>query len=194
MSLPSDTAGPEGRRIYLGNLLYTVKPAEIETMLADQGVGQVEKIHISIDPVTGRNPGYCFVDFVNREDAQTALSSVTGSIRGRAVRVGPYEAKKERTNPRWKSNQDPTFQRWGDWKGQRDSARDDDAGAGVPLGKIDARGTEHGPYGATDHFDDMVKTDPSGRRLYVGGLGKMIDQRHNDNEISDIFTSAGFQP
>lgn len=194
MSLSPDTAATEGRRIYLGNLLYTVQPDEIEKMLADQGLGQVEKIHISIDPVSGRNPGYCFVDFVDREDAQTALSSVTVSIRGRSVRVGPYEAKKERTNPRWKSDQDPTFQRWGNWKGQRGLVRDDDAGAGVPIGKIDARGTEHGPYGATDHFDDMATNDGSGRRLYVGGLGKMIDQRHNDNEISGIFASAGFQP
>ncbi len=120
---------------------------------------------------------------------------MTASIRGRAVKVGPYKAKNERTNSRWKSDQEPTFQRWGNWAGQRGLDRDDDARAGISLGKIDARGTEHGPYGAMDHFDDMATNEGSSRRrLYVGGLGKMIDQRHNDDEIRGIFALAGFQP
>lgn len=64
----------EGRRAYLGDLLYRVKPKEIGEMLDASGFeGRVEGIHISIDAVTGRNPGYCFVDFEARDDAERAL-------------------------------------------------------------------------------------------------------------------------
>ncbi|KAJ0275762.1 hypothetical protein COL940_008673 [Colletotrichum noveboracense] len=114
----------EGRRIYLGNLLYVVRPVEIEDTLKDNDFGNFEKIVISVDPVNGRNPGYCFVDFVERADAERALSSL--------------------------------------------------------------------PYEAMGHFDKVVGTDGDGRRLYIGGLTRMIDQQQAQEEMRDIL--AGFNP
>ncbi|KAK7747352.1 hypothetical protein SLS53_001605 [Cytospora paraplurivora] len=134
----------QGRRIYLGNLLYRVKPKELEETLDASGFeGRVEGIHISVEAVTGRNPRYCFIDFEAREDAERAL----GALRG---------------------------VRWGDWKGSRARSPgrqpDDDEQPG------------QGPYGALHHIDE-VKRAGTPARVYVGGLGKMINQEENDKEI-----------
>ncbi|KAK2730762.1 RNA recognition motif containing protein [Colletotrichum kahawae] len=155
----------EGRRIYLGNLLYVVRPVEIEDTLKDNDFGNFEKIVISIDPVNGRNPGYCFVDFVERADAERALSSLCVDIRGRPVKVGPCEPKRQRQR------------RWGNWTGQQEPG---------------AEGTGDSPYEAMGHFDKAVGTDGDGRRLYIGGLTRMIDQQHAQQEMRDIL--AGFNP
>ncbi|TKW48431.1 hypothetical protein CTA1_10823 [Colletotrichum tanaceti] len=185
----------EGRRIYLGNLLYVAQPAEIEEVLRDNGFPEYEKIHISVDPVSGRNPGYCFVDFLGRDDADRALSSLDASIRGRPLKVGPCEPKKQQQQQRtttaagaagaagagrWKSDREPAFQRWGNWSSQKDRAGDDTADKG------EEGGVEQGPSAAIRHFDEVVATDTDGRRLYVGGLAKMIDQEQNQDEMREI--------
>ncbi|TQN65067.1 Multiple RNA-binding domain-containing protein 1 [Colletotrichum shisoi] len=185
----------EGRRIYLGNLLYIAQPAEIEEMLRDNGFPEYEKIHISMDPVSGRNPGYCFVDFLGRDDADRALASLDASIRGRPLKVGPCEPKKQQQQQRtatatataaagggrWKSDREPAaFQRWGDWSGQSDRAGagdDSEDKGGVQQG---------GPSAAIKHFDEVVANDTDGRRLYVGGLAKMVNQQHNQDEMREI--------
>ncbi|KAK1999385.1 RNA recognition domain-containing protein [Colletotrichum falcatum] len=181
----------EGRRIYLGNLLYIVQPVEIEEMLKDNGFSEYDKIHISMDPVTARNPGYCFVDFKARDDAERALSSLNTSIRGRPLKVGPCEPKRQQAG-RWKSEKEPTFNRWGNWAGQRGQAGDNSEERGAPNGKSDKRRIQDGPYGAIEHFDEVVATDTDGRRLYIGGLPKMIDQQQSQDEMREILT--GFDP
>lgn len=37
-----------------------------------------KKVDISIDPESGRNPSYCFVEFQSQEDATTAMNSLQG--------------------------------------------------------------------------------------------------------------------
>ncbi|KAK3694496.1 hypothetical protein B0T22DRAFT_496894 [Podospora appendiculata] len=178
----------EGRRIYMGNLLYSVKPGDIEGLLQDAGYGVFEKIHISIDPVSGRNPGYCFVEFSTRAEAENALISLPGlTVANRPVKVGPCVPKTQSQSQRrdgregrdgFRSSQDgqrgTPFQRWGDWGDKKKVAAPGDA-------------DEQGPYGALRHLDDMARGALDGRRLYVGGLGKMIDQAQNDDEIRELF-------
>ncbi|KAI8299443.1 hypothetical protein K4K61_010644 [Colletotrichum sp. SAR11_59] len=166
----------EGRRIYLGNLLYVVRPVEIEDTLKDNDFGNFEKIVISVDPVNGRNPGYCFVDFVERVDAERALSSLCVDIRGRPVKVGPCEPKKQRQRV-WGREAEPNDKRWGNWTGQQEPG---------------AEGTGDSPYEAMGHFDKVVGTDGDGRRLYIGGLTRMIDQQQAQEEMREIL--AGFNP
>ncbi|KAJ0278659.1 hypothetical protein CBS470a_009683 [Colletotrichum nupharicola] len=157
----------EGRRIYLGNLLYVVRPVEIEDTLKDNDFGNFEKIVISVDPVNGRNPGYCFVDFVERADAERALSS----LQGRALRA--EEAAAESLG----REAEPNDKRWGNWTGQQEPG---------------VEGTGDSPYEAMGHFDKVVGTDGDGRRLYIGGLTRMIDQQQAQEEMRDIL--AGFNP
>lgn len=168
----------EGRRVYLGNLLYRIKPGQVEDMLATEGFGdEVENVHISVDAVNGRNPGYCFIDFKTRDGAQTALKSLTSaSIQGRTVKVGPCQPKRAGTAGR-SDDYTPTFQRWGDWKGSR---------PGGLAERCPGEGIEQGPYGALDHIDAVSKGDAPAR-VFVGGLGKMINQKENDKEIRGYF-------
>lgn len=192
----SSDAAAEGRRLYMGNLLYSVKPSDVEQVLEQTGF-QYDKIHISVDPISGRNPGYCFVEFLTKDEADRALTNLQGiTVYDRPVKLGPCHPKSNtrsagadspRREPRsgsagtWGSSSPstnrPTFQRWGDWSGDRSPAP--------------AAQNEQGPYGALKHLDEMKdggRTD--GKRLYVGGLGKMIDQEQNDAEIRELF--AGF--
>lgn len=181
------TALAQGRRIYVGNLLYSVKPGDIETLLETAGLGEYDKIHISIDPISGRNPGYCFVEFARREDAERALSELDGtSFYNRPVKVGPCHQKaKATTAPRRREDgpggrrDRPPFERWGDWSGGGEG--------GEPRGTQEEAEIQ-GPYGALQHLDEMSPGRQDGRRLYVGGLGRMIDQVHNYTEVQELFT------
>ncbi|KAJ5778377.1 RNA recognition motif domain protein [Penicillium odoratum] len=180
-SLPD--ALSEGRRIYLGNLPYTAKPYNIEKILANNGFSHLETIHISIDPVNARNPGYCFVDFTDRTIAERALTSLKAEISGRPIKVGPCEPKKHHDR-RLNRENDYVFKRWGDWTSQpRDREN--------TTGRLNKEDIEQGPYGALGHFDNMVE-NYEGRRLYVGGLGKMLNQAQHNKEITELF--AGFNP
>lgn len=143
----------------------------------------MDKIHISVDPVSARNPGYCFVDFHDRETAERALSSLYATVYGRTLKVGPCEPKKPRER-RGFQNEDATSRRWGDWNA-KSSAN------GNSLGHTNGRGENRGPNWAIDHFEDVIR-DQGGRRLYVGGLDKMVDQAQHQEELAQIF--YGFKP
>lgn len=136
--------------------------------------GRVDGVHISVDAVTGRNPGYCFIDFKAREDADRALEELRGvMIHNRPVKVGPCQPKG--AEKRWRSNAyQPTFQRWGDWKSSGVTNR-----GGPPY---DGEPPEQGPHGALDHMDEIRRAGTSAR-VYVGGLGRMINQKENDKEV-----------
>jgi hypothetical protein len=160
----SSTALEEGRRVYLGNLAYSVKPQDIEALLVEQGFGQFDKMEISVDPVSGRNPGYCFIEFSGRADADRFLGDMAGvQLHGRALKTGPCQPK---ASQRRADHQKPLFERWGDWKADR------------------RRPGEQGPHAAIKHMDDVSSTN---KRLYVGGLGMMLNQEENDKEIRALF-------
>ncbi|KAL2125221.1 hypothetical protein VTJ04DRAFT_1586 [Mycothermus thermophilus] len=172
----------EGRRIYVGNLLYSLTPTDIESVLRDSGFPHYSKIHISIDPVSGRNPGYCFVEFPSRADAEDALRNLPGVVvQNRTLKVGPCNPKSTPRSARrpWADRGQLAFNRWGDW---------------TPEKRAAAEPEEQGPYGALQHHAVETSTlQPDGRhvrRLYIGGLGKMYDQTHNQAEMKEIL--AGF--
>lgn len=180
----------EGRRIYMGNLLYSVQPGDVEDLLRQSGFAEsFEKLHISIDPVSGRNPGYCFAEFTTREEADRALETLPGSaLFNRQIKVGPCNPKTPSSQSRgWgvgrgggdrgEGGHNPTFQRWGDWKG-------DDS-------KPARREGEQGPYGAIRHLDNRSQRTTDKAQLYIGGLGMMTSQEQHDAEMQEIL--AGFE-
>lgn len=149
----------------------------MENLLADSGFGNFEKVHMSIDAISNRNPGYCFVDFPDKASADRTLESLDASIGGRPLKVGPCEPKKGRPirwgrdesspqsspqSQRWQSNNE-----WGSSRGGGDYQRDRDVNG------------QEAPQG-------------DGKRLYVGGLPAQDDIEANQAEISQIF--AGFNP
>jgi RNA recognition motif-containing protein len=170
----------EGRRIYVGNLRYSVTPADIETVLRETGLGNFEKIHISVDSISLRNPGYCFVEFPTREAAEQALITLEGiAIYDRQLKVGPCHPKtsssRKYDNGR-PGSESSTAQRWGDWRaGARPASKSDEPDARTQQREQQ----QHEPE------------NPESKRLYVGGLGPMLNQEQNDIELREIF--AGFE-
>lgn len=175
----------------IGNLPYTAKPNDIEDLLSSNGFPELENIHISIDPVSARNPGYCFVDFPDSATASRALCSLDASIRGRQIKVGPCQPKKEGARP---GKSDFAFDRWGNWNSSTNSrSGDGERNTTSTTGRFDNKGIEQGPRGALHHFDDILE-GYEGRRLYVGGLGKMLNQAQHNKELTELFTSFNLNP
>ena len=82
-------------RLYVGNLLYSAQKDDILQFFNENGFN-VANISMSIDPETGRNPSYCFVDFDNPEDASRAMAELNGQdVLGRTVRINPGMAKRQ---------------------------------------------------------------------------------------------------
>lgn len=49
---------------------------------------------MSIDPFTGRNPSYCFIDFHTAEDADAAMKNMQGQdVRGRPIKLNLHTQK-----------------------------------------------------------------------------------------------------
>ncbi|KAK4231132.1 hypothetical protein QBC38DRAFT_466906 [Podospora fimiseda] len=170
----SHPAAPQDfSRIYVGSLDYFAKPTDVEGLLNETGLSDFEKIHLSIDPISGRNPGYCFVEFGAHGLAAQALDQLAGkTLLGRTLKLGPCYPKGTTAQSTRAAGHRPTFQRWGDWKAGQ--GRDDN--------------DREGPNAAIAHFDRHNPTD--GTRVRVDGLPNMIDQASNDSEIRSIF--AGY--
>ncbi|KAL2166013.1 hypothetical protein VTG60DRAFT_3448 [Thermothelomyces hinnuleus] len=180
----------EGRRIYLGNLPYSVQPGDVEDLLRQAGFADsFEKLHISIDPVSGRNPGYCFAEFRTRDEADRALGSLPGSsLFNRPLKVGPCHPKSSSSTPSRRGangrtggdGYTPTFQRRGDWRGNDATDR--------PAAAEDG---EQGPYGALRHLNSRRQRSTEKAQLYIGGLDMMANQAQHDAEMQEIL--AGYE-
>ncbi|KAI7566851.1 hypothetical protein KC316_g12457, partial [Hortaea werneckii] len=90
-----------GLRLYVGSLPYVAQKLEVEQLFVDNDL-PIKKVDISIDPFTGRNPGYCFVDFHTIEDAERALETLPGKrVRGRPIKINHNtERRGDSTRPR----------------------------------------------------------------------------------------------
>lgn len=124
-----------------------------------------EHINMSIDPYTGRNPSYCFVEVATKKGADRAMRELNGKeLLGRPIKVGPgiarsrnkrpHEKADERTSTRNTCNtSEPVFDRWtrtdapGHWKGYTEQ----------------------------------------GRRLFVGGLPRMPDHHTVNADVRQLF-------
>jgi RNA recognition motif-containing protein len=75
-----------------------------------------------MDPFTGRNPSYCFVDLVDADEARRAIETLNGtSLLGRVLKVKPCVIKKPS-----QGKDQPVIDRWartdaeGYWRGVGD--------------------------------------------------------------------------
>ncbi|KAJ5081303.1 hypothetical protein NUU61_009567 [Penicillium alfredii] len=108
----------EGRRLYVGNMPYTAKSEDVEALFTAEF--SIERIDIAIDPFTGRNPSYCFVDLNTKEDAERAMTELDGrDLLGRPVKIKPGVSKSADRTPdqtrspfaldRWRRQGNPSF-------------------------------------------------------------------------------------
>lgn len=154
-------------------MLYFATEDDVKSLL--EGFDYL-KVVISIDPMTGRNPSYCFVDFATEEEAQRGLVELNGlTILKRPVKTRP--ATKPREGPKkyeltrppqaeWKEPPQDRQQAWVFNRWQRDPAE------------------------ARTH-----NVPPSGCRLWVGSLPSFnLDPVHVQTNVRAFFENQGFTP
>jgi len=86
-----------GRKLYVGNLSFSVDSTALERMFAEYGT--VESATVVSDRESGRSRGFGFVEMSSNEEAEAAINALNGQENGgRALTVN--EAKPREDRPR----------------------------------------------------------------------------------------------
>src|SRR3954470_15753593 len=86
-----------GKKLYVGNLSYSVDSSALEQLFSPHGT--VESAQIINDRDTGRSKGFGFVEMANDDEATKAIAALNGQQHeGRALTVN--EAKPREDRPR----------------------------------------------------------------------------------------------
>lgn len=84
-----------GRKIFVGNLAFSVGEAELRQLFEEKGA--VEAVTIMRDTDTGRSRGFAFVEMSSDEAAQKAITEMNGyAMDGRNLTVNEARPKPER--------------------------------------------------------------------------------------------------
>jgi RNA recognition motif-containing protein len=85
-----------GKKLYVGNLSYTVDSSELEQLFAQHG--QVVSAQIINDRDTGRSKGFGFVEMATDQEATAAVAALNGQQHnGRALTVNEARPREERS-------------------------------------------------------------------------------------------------
>lgn len=84
-----------GRKLYVGNLAFSVSDSELQEMFSAHG--NVQSAQIIMDRDTGRSKGFGFVEMGSDAEAQAAISALDGKDHnGRALKVNEARPKENR--------------------------------------------------------------------------------------------------
>lgn len=84
-----------GKRLYVGNLPYSVGDGELQQLFAAHG--SVQYAQVIMDRDTGRSKGFGFVEMSSDAEAQAAISALHGKeVNGRPLTVNEARPKEER--------------------------------------------------------------------------------------------------
>ncbi len=82
-----------GKKLFVGNLSWGIRDAELKEAFAQ--FGTVEEAVVIIDRMKNRSKGFGFVTMSSEEEAQKAMMEMNGKeLDGRAINVS--EAREER--------------------------------------------------------------------------------------------------
>jgi RNA recognition motif-containing protein len=85
-----------GRKLYVGNLPYEIGEAELQDLFAR--AGSVESVNVMRDQATGRARGFAFVEMSTDEEAQNAITTLSGTqVGGRSLTVNEARPKAARS-------------------------------------------------------------------------------------------------
>ena len=85
-----------GTRLYVGNLGYDVKDADLSQLFAQHGT--VESAIVIMDKMTSRSKGFGFVEMSSEQEAQAAIAALNGKdYSGRALTVNEAKPREERS-------------------------------------------------------------------------------------------------
>ena len=83
-----------GRKLYVGNLTYSVGDSDLQQMF--EAFGTVQSAQVIMDRDTGRSKGFGFVEMGSDQEAQAAIAGLNGKDHeGRALTVNEARPKTE---------------------------------------------------------------------------------------------------
>jgi len=86
-----------GKRLYVGNLSYSMADAELQELFAN--IGAVESVNVVRDIATGRARGFAFVEMATDEGARQAIEQLDQrEVGGRRLTVNEARPKPQRTS------------------------------------------------------------------------------------------------
>ncbi|KAB8234113.1 RNA recognition motif domain-containing protein [Aspergillus alliaceus] len=154
----------EGRRLYVGNMPYTAKSEDVQALF-DAAEFPIERIDIAIDPFTGRNPSYCFVDLETKELAEKAMNELDGrDMLGRPVKIKPGVVKSSSERAQQQPRTD-----------------------GSPRAENKTSPFSMDRWRRPDAPTFAKVNSDSSRRLYVGGIPRLTDQEAISSNITTFF-------
>jgi len=139
---------------------------------------------MSIDPFSGRNPSYSFVDLARTEDVEAVIQKLQGrTIHGRTIHGRPLRVKYDtgkRDRDRNEVHHLTTQMQSGEWK------TFDFAPSTLKLIIFDG-------YERNEARRHWTKPVEEGRRLFVGGLPDISCQAFVNAEMQDLFKRFDLQ-
>lgn len=204
----------EGRRLYLGNLSYHLTAQDIQLALGNAGFPPT-RVHISTDAMSGKSPGYCFIEYTSRDQADAALTSLPGlQINDRPVKIGPGQRKRtdgqarNRTDGRELARPWQRGNSWTHWKGSTcndgradastslntSPSQDQSTARTIPWTDHVAENEDQEPFvGLEAPIADSSAVRPHGdpRTLHVAGLPRMPSSEVCERELRALF--AGYE-
>jgi cold-inducible RNA-binding protein len=84
-----------GKKLYVGNLSYSVTDGELEQLFAAHGT--VQSAQVIMDRDTGRSKGFGFVEMSSDQEAQAAIAALDGAQSGgRSLTINEAKPREER--------------------------------------------------------------------------------------------------
>ena len=84
-----------GKKLYVGNLAYSVTDGSLEQMFAVHG--SVHSAQVIMDRDTGRSKGFGFVEMGSDQEAQAAITALNGQqVDGRNLTVNEAKPREDR--------------------------------------------------------------------------------------------------
>src|SRR5271166_2627361 len=83
-----------GKKLYVGNLPYSVTDSDLQQMF--EAYGAVQSAQVIMDRDTGRSKGFGFVEMGSDQEAQAAIAALNGKeVEGRSLTVNEARPKTE---------------------------------------------------------------------------------------------------
>ncbi len=85
-----------GKKLYVGNLSYSVTSADLQQLFAAHGT--VQSAQVIEDRDGGRSKGFGFVEMSTDEEARNAIAALNGKVHGeRALTVNEARPRENRS-------------------------------------------------------------------------------------------------
>lgn len=139
------------------------------------------RLDMSIDPFTGGNPSYCFVELASEHEASRAMKILAGKLcRGRPIKINLNTPKRGGGGGPIRSARAPT--QFYDRMRRPEQLPAKDAGEEAYV---------FDRWKRTDAPQHWIDPPQEGRRLYVGGLPRIPNQDACNLEMRELF--AGYE-